>query len=360
MSKTVIINPELFKIGKTKKNKPKPLVTAKSIKQTLINRIKENQKKNKEKNYKGEMKHEGKHESEFQESEKFLNEILNQKNKTVKNYQPLNNYNGITPISKNTENILFKPYQKIKLNYKLDEHPHGCLKNGLKQCFRSYQKNHIQPMTPNVNVKPYNEKDIVKRIVESEINKAINGKIEFSADLVKKYEEKPLVILDDINLDVPLIDSISFEQVKPEINPEIKLQLNPEINTEINTEINVKDVPEISYTEIETNDTIETECPIQISRTIKRKYTLGKNRNKVGILMKGKKTKKNIIEYTKELRKLTNDEIKRKLREKGLIRVGSTAPPEIVRKIFENMELAGDITNEDKDVHLHNLINIRE
>ena len=333
MSKTVVINPELFKIGKTKKNKPKPLVTAKSIKQTLINRIKENQKKSKP-----EFKPDVKPETEFQESEKFLNEILSHKNKTLKNHQPLNNYSGITPINKNIETFLFKPEQQIKLNYKIDdENPHGCLKNGLKQCFRNYQKNQIQPNRPTVATKPFNEKDIVKRIVESEINKAINGKIEFSSELVKKYEEKPLMILDDIKLDVPNIESIEPTVTSNDTADEIYLP--------------------------EPVEPLEPESePIQIVRTIKRRYTLGKNRNvekydKIGVLMKGKKTKKNIIEYTKELRKMTNEDIKKKLRSRGFIRVGSTAPPEIVRKIFENMELAGDITNEDKDIHLHNLIN---
>ena len=340
MSKTVNINPELFKIGKTKKNKPKPLVTAKSIKQTLINRIKENQKK-----IKPEIKSNPKPESEFQESEKFLSEILSHKNKTIKNHQPLNNYSGITPINKNVENILFKPDQQIKLNYKIDdEKPHGCLKNGLKPCLRNYQKN----QTP---VKSFNEKDIVKRIVESEINKAINGKMEFSADLVKKYEEKPLVILDDVNLDIP-IESIGTTPLDIPVVP-------------VDIPVDIPIVPvDIPISSVDPNEILSEpeETPIQVVRTIKRRYTLGKNKNvekndKIGVLMKGKKTKKNIIEYTKELRKMTNEDIKKKLRSRGFIRVGSTAPPEIVRKIFENMELAGDITNEDKDIHLHNLIN---
>ena len=342
----------MFKIGKTKKKqkKPKPLISAKSIKQTLINRIKENQKKKKP-NYPTDKPAE-KPESEFQESEKFLNEILNnkEKNKTIKNHQPLNNYTEITPISNNVQNILFKPDQKqMKLNYEIDdERPHGCLKNGLKQCFRDYQKNQLQPIRPNINTKPFNEKDMAKRIIESEINKAINGKIEFSTNLVKKYEDKPLIILDDVKVDVPSIDSIE---------PKIVIDQLHEVDI---PEIKLPDLPEITPVCVEPSEDESSTEPIQIVRTIKRKYTLGKNRNKIGILMKGKKSKKNIIEYTKELRKMANDEIKKKLRERGLIKVGSTAPPEIVRKIFENMELAGDIINEDKDIHLHNLLNIQE
>jgi hypothetical protein len=342
MSKTVIINPELFKIGKTKKTKPKPLVTAKSIKQTLINRIKEKQKSKKVNPEILESKKVNP-DSEFQESEKFLNEILKNKNTTIKNHQPLNNYTGIKPISKNVENILFKPEKQMKLNYKIDdENPHGCLKNGLKQCFRDYQKNQIQPITNiKISEKPYNEKDLVKRIVESEINKAINGKIEFSSELVKKYEEKPLVILEDIKLDVPLIES--FET--PKIFEMSKIECLPEIPVDFSSEPS------------EPTESSEPSEPTQVLRIVKRKYTLGKNRNKIGILMKGKKSKKNIVEYTKELRKMANEDIKKKLRERGMLKVGSTAPPEIVRKIFENMELAGDIVNEDKDVHLHNLTN---
>lgn len=366
MSKTIHISPELLKVGKTKKNKPvkfKPILTSKMIKKTLINRIKENRKK------KDIPVETNLNLNDFQESEKFLTEILNKKEKTIKNYHPLNNYSEIAPISKNVENILFKPTNQtnMKLNYKIDsESPHGCLKNGIKPCFRSYKKftQSSKPIEYIVEHKPYTDKDIVKGIIESEINKAKNGKIEFSKDLVNKYrvDEKPLLITDeDINIDFdslptkPEIESLEILESPLEI---LEFPLEIPLEKE-STDFSIK-IPEINLESSQEVEEIEPQDPIQIKRIIKRKYTLGKNKNKVGVLMKNKKSKKNIIDYTKELRKIPNEDIKKKLRECGLIKVGSTAPPEIVRKIFENMKMAGDIINEDKDILIHNLINQTE
>jgi hypothetical protein len=356
--KTIVINPELLKVGKTKKNpiKIKPIITSKMIKKSLINRIKENRKKSETKD------------NEFQESEKFLTEILNKKEKniTVKNHQPLHNYSEMSPISKNVENILFKPNnQSIKLNYKIDdEQPHGCLKNGIKPCFRSYKRYMLKPQPNIVKTKPYSDEDIAKGIIEGEINKAINGKVEFSTDLVKKYQEKQLVITDeDIK---PVFDSFpgQTESLNIDVFSEPKINEPESILKPINLEVNPEPIElnmESSQTDEQNNvdlEISETENePIQIHRIVKRKYTLGKNKNKVGVLMKSKKTKKNIIEFTKELRKIPNEDVKKNLRACGLIKVGSTAPPEILRKIFENVKMAGDVINEDKDILLHNLIN---
>ena len=223
--KTITINPELFKLGKTKKQKQsKPLVTPKMIKRTLINRIKEQRrKKDKVPNViKSDSPAEAPKQTDaFKESELFLSNIMNKRvenagkthakagtfevGKTIKNHSPLNNYN-IEPISKNVENILFKPSGELK--YSIDsEVPHGCLKNGLKPCFKSWKNGaHFTHTPPPSTSITYSEKDEVKNTVVSEINKAINAKTEYSTELIEKYkstEDKPLTILEDIKLDIP-------------------------------------------------------------------------------------------------------------------------------------------------------------
>ena len=118
----------------------------------------------------------------------------------------------------------------------------------------------------------------------------------------------------------------------------------------------VSDIKENLDWSFETPETVECDEfePIQLKRTTKRKFTLGKKNNKIGVLIKNKRTKKNALEYSKDLKKITTEEIKKYLRDHGLIKVGSSAPPEIVRKIFENTKMAGDIVNETNI--LNNLI----
>jgi hypothetical protein len=96
-----------------------------------------------------------------------------------------------------------------------------------------------------------------------------------------------------------------------------------------------------------------------IKRTIKKKYTLGKSdiKRKVGILIKNINTRKKVTDSHKELKTHEINDIKKYLRNRGLIRIGNTTPHDVLRKIYESSILSGDITNNNKDILLHNLLN---
>ena len=99
-----------------------------------------------------------------------------------------------------------------------------------------------------------------------------------------------------------------------------------------------------------------------IKKTIHRKFTLGKSKTKkiVSVLLKDNKTQKNIINAQKELKRQNMNDVKYYLKNHNLIKIGSNAPNDVIRKIYESSILAGEITNNNSDILLHNFQNTEE
>jgi len=90
------------------------------------------------------------------------------------------------------------------------------------------------------------------------------------------------------------------------------------------------------------------------TRRIKRKITLGKKNNIIGVLIKSKKTRKKIKNEVNILKKKSIKEVKDYLRIHNLLKIGSSAPDHILRSTYENAFLSGDINNKNTEILLHN------
>jgi len=93
-------------------------------------------------------------------------------------------------------------------------------------------------------------------------------------------------------------------------------------------------------------------------KSISKKYTLGKlkNKNCVAILLKDRNTRKKILSAQKDLKQHSINDIKTYLRNHNLVKIGSAAPNNVIRKLYESAMLSGEITNKNSDNLIHNFI----
>ena len=101
----------------------------------------------------------------------------------------------------------------------------------------------------------------------------------------------------------------------------------------------------------------KTKIRRHLRKTITKKFKLGKQPgNIVGVLIKNNDTRKNIQKEHGLLKNKQLADVKKYLVEKNLIKIGSTAPPGVIRNIYEASMLAGEVENIGKGVGLHNFL----
>jgi hypothetical protein len=409
MSKQISINPDLFSVGRTRKKREKkqkpekvPLISPNVLKNKLLKRIKEhkiketegldnNKKKLPQPNStsagvstsasKPNLVDLSDYTDEFNDSINYLQTLSKQKKendekvnvernkqrlkddlerRTVKNYQSLLSSPTLASSS-NLPHVNIELPEELKqqlidvnttqfvmnaLNsqvtaqspivlsqpYKVDNGlPYGCLKNGIKPGYKEWNKTQRNMVVTNPNLSVVIDPNISSNISERE-NRLQN--------LKNKIKEKQLVI-SNTNTNT---NTINIEEGK---------QGNPVVFEE-NTSL---EVPKIATETINNPETVEPYKQI-LKRTIRKKYTLGKTKNNrtVGILIKDRNTRKQVLTAQRELKKKSVNDIKTYLKDHNLIKVGSNAPNDVLRKMYEASMLAGEITNSNSDTLLHNLL----
>ena len=95
-------------------------------------------------------------------------------------------------------------------------------------------------------------------------------------------------------------------------------------------------------------------------RTVRRTYKVGKSKihPKVSVLISNRTIRKNIATKAQLLKQTPIQDVKKYLMKHGFIKVGSTAPNDILRKMYESSILiCGDIQNHNTDNLLYNFLN---
>ena len=95
---------------------------------------------------------------------------------------------------------------------------------------------------------------------------------------------------------------------------------------------------------------------VKIRKTKKKSYRIGKHDDVVGVLLKNKKDQNHIRTQHLALKQKTIGEIRKYLYDHHLLKIGSNAPPDVLRRMYEDSILTGDVKNTNKDVLLHNFM----
>jgi hypothetical protein len=180
----------------------------------------------------------------------------------------------------------------------------------------------------------------------NEIEK-IQDKIQEKED-IQAIQKDTEIDIDDIKKDVKkdIEKEIQKESDKPYGN--LKNGLKPTYK-QMYSEVNHKEL------EPESEKNQEVQNPIILEeKEVKKTFKLGKSGKKISILIKNNKSRKKVEDAKTERVKTHVSTIKNYLKKHNLIKYGSTAPTKLLREMYETSELCGGISNENKDVLIHN------
>ncbi len=91
-------------------------------------------------------------------------------------------------------------------------------------------------------------------------------------------------------------------------------------------------------------------------RSTTLKYHLGKRGKIVGVLVKNAATRKKVMNEHNLLKQTKLFDMKKYLKKHHLLKSGSRAPPDIIKKMYEQALLSGDVRNSNKNNIIHNYL----
>lgn len=411
--RTIKINPDLFKVsGKTRKNQPRNTegkdirvksanAQNKTTKGKVLRYIREQQEKNYKKLFEENksnvdpMKRENpfpETSSEFENSINYLKSIEeNNKlkippqnhmhNHTIKHRpieQNLYTMNPNTSFLNSSETMSHAigsmphgigsmPTETMSFTPKPPAYPppqYGCLKNGNLPTYRTMLRQTAKA-PPSVNSGGYSEVSSVNSMVSSANSGIPMNSGSYSGppsmnSVVSSANSGGYSGPPSMNSMVSSANSgVSATNHAPNIPDYSSYSLKEQLKKEQIRKIMEKNKLNEKMNEIKQMPKLKGFKQKQ-KKTIRRTYHTGKSKvfSKVGVLVSNRTIRNNITTQMHKLKEIPMQDIRKFLIQKGLIKVGSTAPNDVLRQMYENSVLiGGELINHNTENLLYNYLN---
>jgi len=288
----------------------------------------------------------------FKDAQVFLQNLSEKKEKedkmknyTVKNYNNNNQIetfltninNNSAPVSNAPQNIVesFNIISSAVLpKNKLPNPQYGCLKNGNLPTYRNYM-NKTRTNQPSIIIGG-----------ERQTNQIFTNPVNTSSTLLN---------LQPNSINIPPINSGGNSQTLSNKETEI-------VEKKINESLKRISEMKQTATKLKQFQNRIRHVPKR-KKTLRRTYKIGKSKvlPRISVLVSNKTIRNNITTKSQLLKQTPIQDVKRYLMKRGFIKVGSTAPNDVLRKMYEEAVLmCGEVQNHNPDNLLYNFLNDSE
>lgn len=189
-----------------------------------------------------------------------------------------------------------------------------------------------------------------------EIKKALLESIQSKSDPILNAVQDVEIIQNPIKITTIEKEPVSVEQVTEHMEGDVL------VKTEIKNDIPYGCLKQGKKPTFKQWNTTVKQQPITTTRSVKRFSSFGKvpNRRTIRVLIKNTTMQNKVEREIKTLHTHSIEKIRDYLLKRGLYKIGSNAPEDLLRKIYEESYTTGDIENKNSELLLHNFLQIKE
>jgi hypothetical protein len=190
----------------------------------------------------------------------------------------------------------------------------------------------------------------------SEIKKALLESIQPKIDPILNAVQDVEIIQNPIKITTIENEPVAVEQVQEHMEGDVL------VKTEIKQDIPYGCLKQGKKPTFKQWNTTVKSQPVTTTKSIKRYSSFGKvpNRRTIRVLIKNTSMQNKIEKEIKTLHTHSMEKIREYLLKRGLYKIGSNAPDDLLRKIYEESYTTGNVENKNSDLLLHNFLQIKE